>query len=79
MTAKLRTIGTRCTNTVKDKGRRLYSLHTRIEAEHVILAGAYAGTGVIGHDSPALMALAYMVVGTTHVIATRKGKDDKSA
>lgn len=76
MTAKL---CTRCAKTVKTGAQNLYSLHTRVEAEHVILAGAYAGTGVIGHDSPALMALAYMVVGTTHVIATRKGKDKDAA
>ena len=55
----------------------VWSIHTKVEAEHVIMAGAYAGTAVIGHDS-ALMALAYFVVGTTHVIhCAHSKKDDK--
>jgi hypothetical protein len=48
-----------------------------LESEHVFLSGGYLSAGLVGHESPWVMGVAYLAVGTMHahhVVRSRKRK-----
>lgn len=60
----------------RDMIRKAWEVRTKVEAEHFVMAGAYVGTGMLSeHESPAVMASAYVMVGVLHIVhVTRKGE-----